>query len=86
MKELNEKLYEAKLDILYTNNLTIRYAYSARTLPEKWQQSTTITDLQLSMVMLYKSKDMKTKNTNFALLVSKNFTDLLSHQSNMVSI
>lgn len=56
MKELNEKLYEAKLLYTIHQHLTIRYAYSARTLPEKWQQSTTITDLQLSMVMLISQK------------------------------
>ena len=54
----DEIMKELTRQNLYTihQHLTIRYAYSARTLPEKWQQSTTITDLQLSMVMLISQK------------------------------
>ena len=51
MKELNEKLYEAKL-VYYTPTFDDKVRVFCTNLPEKWQQSTTITDLQLSMVIL----------------------------------
>ena len=74
MKELNEKLYEAKL------------VYDTPTIDDKvrvfctnpsGEVATEYYDNGLAVVNghAYKSKDLKTNNTNFALLVSKNFTE-----------
>ena len=62
MKELNEKLYEAKL------------VYYTPTFDDKVRVFCTNPSGEVA-TEYYKSKDMKTKNTNFALLVSKNFTE-----------
>lgn len=78
MKELNEALYESKL-ILYTKasndkvrtfcqNPSGEVALENYHLPDG-KEVTTVNG------HAYKSKDLKTKLTNFALLVSKNFTE-----------
>ena len=78
MQELNEALYESKL-IYYTKtsndkvrtfcqNPSGEVALENYHLPDS-KEVTTVNG------HAYKSKDMKTKFTNFALLVSKNFTE-----------
>ncbi len=73
MKELNEKLYEAKL-VYYTPTFDDKVRVFCTN--PSGEVATEYYDDGLAVVNghAYKSKDMKTKNTNFALLVSKNFT------------
>ena len=70
MKELNEKLYEAKL-VYYTPTFDVFCTNPSG------EVATEYYDDGLAVVNghAYKSRDMKTNNTNFALLVSKNFTE-----------
>ncbi|MCP1103550.1 putative FAD-dependent dehydrogenase [Aequitasia blattaphilus] len=74
MKELNEKLYEAKL-VYYTPTFDDKVRVFCTN--PSGEVSTEYYDGGLAVVNghAYKSKDMKTNNTNFALLVSKNFTE-----------
>lgn len=74
MKELNEKLYEAKL-VYYTPTFDDKVRVFCTN--PSGEVSTEYYDGRLAVVNghAYKSKDMKTHNTNFALLVSKNFTE-----------
>ena len=74
MKELNEKLYEAKL-VYYTPTFDDKVRVFCTN--PSGEVATEYYDDGLAVVNghAYKSKDMKTKNTNFALLVSKNFTE-----------
>ena len=74
MKELNEKLYEAKL-VYYTPTFDDKVRVFCTN--PSGEVATEYYDNGLAVVNghAYKSKDMKTKNTNFALLVSKNFTE-----------
>jgi len=73
MKELNETLYEAKL-VYYTPTFDDKVRVFCTN--PSGEVSTEYYDDGLAVVNghAYKSLDMKTKNTNFALLVSKNFT------------
>lgn len=73
MKELNEKLYEAKL-IYYTPTFDDKVRVFCTN--PSGEVATEYYEGGLAVVNghAYKSADMKTKNTNFALLVSKNFT------------
>ncbi|MDD3221154.1 MAG: FAD-dependent oxidoreductase [Lachnospiraceae bacterium] len=73
MKELNEKLYEAKL-VYYTPTFDDKVRVFCTN--PSGEVATEYYDEGLSVVNghAYKSKDLKTKNTNFAILVSKNFT------------
>jgi len=73
MKELNEKLYEAKL-VYYTPTFDDKVRVFCTN--PSGEVATEYYDDGLAVVNghAYKSQDMKTKNTNFALLVSKNFT------------
>lgn len=73
MKELNEKLYEAKL-VYYTPTFDDKVRVFCTN--PSGEVATEYYDDGLAVVNghAYKSKDYKTKNTNFALLVSKNFT------------
>lgn len=74
MKELNEKLYEAKL-VYYTPTFDDKVRVFCTN--PSGEVATEYYDEGLAVVNghAYKSKDRKTKNTNFALLVSKNFTE-----------
>ncbi len=74
MKELNEKLYEAKL-VYYTPTFDDKVRVFCTN--PSGEVATEYYEGGLAVVNghAYKSLDMKTKNTNFALLVSKNFTD-----------
>lgn len=74
MKELNEKLYEAKL-VYYTPTFDDKVRVFCTN--PSGEVATEYYDGGLAVVNghAYKSQDMKTKNTNFALLVSKNFTE-----------
>lgn len=74
MKELNEKLYEAKL-IYYTPTFDDKVRVFCTN--PSGEVATEYYENNLAVVNghAYKSKDMKTNNTNFALLVSKNFTE-----------
>lgn len=74
MKELNEKLYEAKL-VYYTPTFDDKVRVFCTN--PSGEVATEYYDGGLAVVNghAYKSKDMKTHNTNFALLVSKNFTE-----------
>lgn len=74
MKELNEKLYEAKL-VYYTPTFDDKVRVFCTN--PSGEVATEYYEGGLAVVNghAYKSKDMKTKNTNFALLVSKNFTE-----------
>ena len=74
MKELNEKLYEAKL-VYYTPTFDDKVRVFCTN--PSGEVATEYYDDGLAVVNghAYKSKDMKTNNTNFALLVSKNFTE-----------
>lgn len=74
MKELNEKLYEAKL-VYYTPTFDDKVRVfctnpSGEVATEYYENGLAVVNGHA-----YKSKDMKTKNTNFAILVSKNFTE-----------
>lgn len=74
MKELNEKLYEAKL-VYYTPTFDDKVRVfctnpSGEVAAEYYENGLAVVNGHA-----YKSKDMKTKNTNFAILVSKNFTE-----------
>lgn len=74
MKELNEKLYEAKL-VYYTPTFDDKVRVfctnpSGEVATEYYENGLAVVNGHA-----YKSKDMKTNNTNFALLVSKNFTE-----------
>ena len=74
MKELNEKLYEAKL-VYYTPTFDDKVRVfctnpSGEVATEYYENGLAVVNGHA-----YKSKDMKTSNTNFALLVSKNFTE-----------
>lgn len=73
MKELNEKLYEAKL-VYYTPTFDDKVRVFCSN--PSGEVATEYYDDGLAVVNghAYKSKEFKTKNTNFALLVSKNFT------------
>ena len=73
MKELNEKLYEAKL-VYYTPTFddkvrTFCTNPSGEVATEYYENGLAVVNGHA-----YKSKEYKTHNTNFALLVSKNFT------------
>ena len=74
MKELNEKLYEAKL-VYYTPTFDDKVRVFCTN--PSGEVATEYYDNGLAVVNghAYKSQDLKTKNTNFALLVSKNFTE-----------
>lgn len=74
MKELNEKLYEAKL-VYYTPTFDDKVRVFCTN--PSGEVATEYYDGGLAVVNghAYKSSEMKTKNTNFALLVSKNFTE-----------
>ena len=74
MQFLNENLYEAKL-IFYTPTFDDKVRVFCTN--PSGEVATEYYDDGLAVVNghAYKSKDMKTKNTNFALLVSKNFTE-----------
>lgn len=74
MKELNEKLYEAKL-VYYTPTFDDKVRVFCTN--PSGEVATEYYDGGLAVVNghAYKSKEMKTHNTNFALLVSKNFTE-----------
>lgn len=74
MKELNETLYEAKL-VYYTPTFDDKVRVFCTN--PSGEVATEYYDNGLAVVNghAYKSKDMKTNNTNFALLVSKNFTE-----------
>lgn len=74
MKELNEKLYEAKL-VYYTPTFDDKVRVfctnpSGEVATEYYENGLAVVNGHA-----YKSKEMKTNNTNFALLVSKNFTE-----------
>lgn len=73
MKELNEKLYEAKL-VYYTPTFDDKVRVFCTN--PSGEVATEYYDGGLAVVNghAYKSREFKTKNTNFALLVSKNFT------------
>lgn len=73
MKELNEKLYEAKL-VYYTPTFDDKVRVFCTN--PSGEVATEYYDGGLAVVNghAYKSQEFKTKNTNFALLVSKNFT------------
>lgn len=73
MKELNEKLYEAKL-VYYTPTFDDKVRVFCTN--PSGEVATEYYEGGLAVVNghAYKSKEYKTKNTNFALLVSKNFT------------
>ncbi len=73
MKELNEKLYEAKL-VYYTPTFDDKVRVFCTN--PSGEVATEYYEGGLAVVNghAYKSQDMKTKNTNFAILVSKNFT------------
>ena len=73
MKELNEKLYEAKL-VYYTPTFDDKVRVFCTN--PSGEVATEYYEGGLAVVNghAYKSKDMKTNNTNFAILVSKNFT------------
>ena len=73
MKELNEKLYEAKL-VYYTPTFDDKVRVFCTN--PSGEVATEYYDEGLAVVNghAYKSQDLKTKNTNFAILVSKNFT------------
>ena len=73
MQELNEKLYEAKL-VYYTPTFDDKVRVfctnpSGEVATEYYENGLAVVNGHA-----YKSSDMKTKNTNFAILVSKNFT------------
>lgn len=72
--ELNEKLYEAKL-VYYTPTFDDKVRVFCTN--PSGEVSTEYYENGLAVVNghAYKSKDKKTHNTNFALLVSKNFTE-----------
>ena len=74
MKELNEKLYEAKL-VYYTPTFDDKVRVFCTN--PSGEVAAEYYDNGLAVVNghAYKSKDLKTNNTNFALLVSKNFTE-----------
>ena len=74
MKELNEKLYEAKL-VYYIPTFDDKVRVFCTN--PSGEVATEYYDNGLAVVNghAYKSKDLKTNNTNFALLVSKNFTE-----------
>lgn len=74
MKELNEKLYEAKL-VYYTPTFDDKVRVFCTN--PSGEVAAEYYDGGLAVVNghAYKSSDMKTSNTNFALLVSKNFTE-----------
>lgn len=74
MKELNEALYEAKL-VYYTPTFDDKVRVFCTN--PSGEVATEYYDNHLAVVNghAYKSKDRKTNNTNFALLVSKNFTE-----------
>lgn len=74
MKELNEKLYEAKL-VYYTPTFDDKVRVFCTN--PSGEVATEYYDNGLAVVNghAYKSQDLKTNNTNFALLVSKNFTE-----------
>lgn len=73
MKELNEKLYEAKL-VYYTPTFDDKVRVFCTN--PSGEVATEYYEGGLAVVNghAYKSQEFKTKNTNFALLVSKNFT------------
>ncbi len=73
MRELNEKLYEAKL-VYYTPTFDDKVRVFCTN--PSGEVATEYYDGGLAVVNghAYKSKDLKTNNTNFAILVSKNFT------------
>ncbi len=74
MKELNEKLYEAKL-VYYTPTFDDKVRVFCTN--PSGEVATEYYEGGLAVVNghAYKSKDKKTQNTNFAILVSKNFTE-----------
>ncbi len=84
MKELNEKLYEAKL-VYYTPTFDDKVRVfctnpSGEVSAEYYENSLAVVNGHA-----YKSKDKKTHNTNFALLVSKNFTEPFALPSSTAS-
>lgn len=74
MKEINEALYEAKL-VYYTPTFDDKVRVFCSN--PSGEVATEYYDEGLAVVNghAYKSKDHKTNNTNFALLVSNNFTE-----------
>ncbi len=74
MKEINETMYEGKL-VYYTPTFDDKVRVFCSN--PSGEVATEYYDDNLAVVNghAYKSKDMKTKNTNFALLVSLNFTE-----------
>lgn len=74
MKELNENLYESKL-VYYTPTFDDKVRVFCSN--PSGEVATEYYDRHLAVVNghAYKSPELKTKNTNFALLVSKNFTE-----------
>lgn len=74
MKELNEQLYEAKL-VYYTPTFDDKVRVFCTNPSGEVATEYYADGLAVVNGHAYKSKEMKTKNTNFALLVSKNFTE-----------
>lgn len=74
MKEINETMYEGKL-VYYTPTFDDKVRVFCSN--PSGEVATEYYDDNLAVVNghAYKSADMKTKNTNFALLVSMNFTE-----------
>ena len=74
MKEINETMYEGKM-VYYTPTFDDKVRVFCSN--PSGEVATEYYDDNLAVVNghAYKSKDMKTKNTNFALLVSMNFTE-----------
>ncbi len=74
MKEINETMYEGKL-VYYTPTFDDKVRVFCSN--PSGEVATEYYDDNLAVVNghAYKSSDMKTKNTNFALLVSLNFTE-----------
>lgn len=74
MKELNEHLYESKL-VYYTKTFDDKVRVFCSNPSGEVATEYYANDLAVVNGHAYKSKDMKTNNTNFALLVSLNFTE-----------
>ncbi|MTI95480.1 MAG: FAD-dependent oxidoreductase [Firmicutes bacterium] len=74
MKELNDNLYESKL-VYYTPTFDDKVRVFCSN--PSGEVATEYYDRHLAVVNghAYKSTELKTRNTNFALLVSKNFTE-----------
>jgi uncharacterized protein len=74
MKELNDNLYESKL-IYYTKTFNDKVRVFCFNPSGEVATKYYNDDLAVINGHAYKAKDMKTNNTNFALLVSLNFTE-----------